>query len=256
MNAAKKPSGSFFNPVPDNDNDDDVSESNTNDNEPPQNQQNNSSSDLNSDSDTQDDVDKSLQKLMQDRQRPSLASQPSTINGIPTSQAGVGFGGSKSQAKKKQKQKQKQSSYTAIGTPDLDDDSAKSAIHNNGFANKPLNDVTRPEYDDQGYTLYADEETGEKSRVFEALVDYPCKFTMKIVGANEGTFVEEILQVVADSCNVDDVGNIQHKTRTMGKWTSVTVRSKKLLWSITWLLAFMLYLLCVVSWTKELIICY
>jgi hypothetical protein len=27
---------------------------------------------------------------------------------------------------------------------------------------KPMNDVTKPEFDDQGYTLYADEETGEK----------------------------------------------------------------------------------------------
>ena len=34
---------------------------------------------------------------------------------------------------------------------------------------KPMNDVNNPQYDDQGYTLYADEETGEKKRVFEAL---------------------------------------------------------------------------------------
>ena len=43
--------------------------------------------------------------------------------------------------------------------------------------------MNNPEYDDQGYTLYANEETGEKQRVFEALIDYPCEFKMKIIGA-------------------------------------------------------------------------
>lgn len=226
-----KPAGAFFNPVPDDsDNNDDTEDNNSNapansDNDNNDNLQNkdrandvlsnlntehdNADTDTdNDDDDTSDSIDKSLQKLMKDRQKPSLASQPSTINGIPTAQAGVGFGGSKSIAAKKKKQT-KDKPYTAIGTPD---------------DNKPLiNDITKPEYDDQGYTLYADEETGEKSRVFEALVEYPCEFTMKIVGANEGLFVEEILQVVAESCRVEDVGRIQHKTRTMGKWTSVTV---------------------------------
>ena len=62
-----------------------------------------------------------------------------------------------------------------------------------GPQDPPVNDPTKPEFDDQGYTLYTDNETGKKSRVFEALVDYPCEFTMKIVGKNEGSFVEEIV---------------------------------------------------------------
>jgi putative lipoic acid-binding regulatory protein len=88
---------------------------------------------------------------------------------------------------------------------------------------KPLNDPTNPEYDDQGYTLYADEKTGKKTRVFEALVEYPCDFTMKIVGINESTFVQEIVAVVAESCETEP-DRIQHSTRMLGKWTSVTVK--------------------------------
>lgn len=175
-----QPSGAFFNPVPEDSGDDNKQEK----------------------EDTQEDLDKSLERLMKERSAPSLASQPSTINGRPTSQAGVGFGAKKTKPPKAKK------AYIGIGEPD-----------------KPLNDVTKPEYDDQGYTLYADEKTGEKSRVFEALVEYPCDFTMKIVGANEGAFVDEILQVVADSCGVEDGQSISHTTRSMGKWTSVTVEA-------------------------------
>ncbi|CAB9507538.1 Protein of unknown function (DUF493) [Seminavis robusta] len=186
-----KPSGTFFNPVPSEDND-----NNDNDN----------------DKKEEEDLEESLQRLLKQRNAPSLASQPSTINGVPTSQAGVGFGGFsvKKGSSKDSKMKKPSKPYIGIGEPDN---------------NKPLNDVTKPEYDDQGYTLYADEETGEKSRVFEALVEYPCDFTMKIVGANEGAFVEEMLAVVAESCEVDDSTSIQHSTRTMGKWTSVTVHA-------------------------------
>ena len=101
-------------------------------------------------------------------------------------------------------------SYIGVGPPDK--------------PKKPVNDVTKPEYDDQGYTLYQDEQTGEKSRVFEALVDYPCTFTMKIVGANEGAFVEEMVDVVATSCNVD-TDQVPYTTKQMGKWTSVTVQA-------------------------------
>lgn len=207
-----KPSGAFFHPVPDDDNNNDSDSDNDNDaNEQREDSyqfSSKGSSNNEEDEEYDENLDTSLEKLIKERQKPSLASQPSTINGIPTSQTGVGLGGSQSQAQKKKKEEQSQKPYVGIGTPD-----------------KPLNDVTRPEYDDQGYTLYADEETGEKSRVFEALVEYPCEFTMKIVGANEGTFVAEILQVVAESCEVSDVGDIRHSTRTMGKWTSVTVEA-------------------------------
>lgn len=97
--------------------------------------------------------------------------------------------------------------YVALGTPD-----------------KRVNDVTKPEYDKDGYTVYTNEMTGEKSRVFEALVEYPCQFTMKIVGANEGTFVQDVLQIVADSCHVEKE-TVSFSTREMGKWTSVTVHA-------------------------------
>lgn len=89
---------------------------------------------------------------------------------------------------------------------------------------KPINDPTNPEYDDQGYTLYADEKTGKKSRVFEALVDYPCEFTIKIVGVNEGLFVQEMIAVVAEACEAE-VQSISHSFRAMGKWTSLTVKA-------------------------------
>lgn len=62
------------------------------------------------------------------------------------------------------------------------------------------NDINNLQYDDQGYTLYANEDTGEKSRVFDALVQYPCDFDIKIVGAADGTFVMEMIQLVAASC--------------------------------------------------------
>lgn len=87
-----------------------------------------------------------------------------------------------------------------------------------------LNDPTKPEYDQDGYTLYADERTGKKSRVFEALVDYPCDFTMKIVGENHETFVTEMIDIVAQSCDVETEA-IAHSTRQNGKWMSVTVQA-------------------------------
>jgi putative lipoic acid-binding regulatory protein len=87
---------------------------------------------------------------------------------------------------------------------------------------KPMNDVTKPEFDDQGYTLYADEETGEKSRVFEALVEYPSMFKLKIIGENESSFASEMVQVVADSCSVG-FEEISYSERIKGKWLSLTV---------------------------------
>jgi putative lipoic acid-binding regulatory protein len=98
-----------------------------------------------------------------------------------------------------------QKSYVALGPPD-----------------KPINDVTKPEYDQNGYTVYTNEVTGEKSRVFDALVQYPCRFPLKIVGANEGTFVPDMVQLVADACHVQKV---DYTTREMGRWTSVTVQA-------------------------------
>jgi putative lipoic acid-binding regulatory protein len=92
---------------------------------------------------------------------------------------------------------------------------------------RPLNDVRNPEYDENGYTLYADETTGEKRRVFEALVEYPSVFKMKIVGrddVDEGRFASEMVGIVARSCGVD-AGEVEHTERRNGKWTSVTVHA-------------------------------
>lgn len=87
------------------------------------------------------------------------------------------------------------------------------------------NNPAMPEYDEQGYTLYTNEVTGEKSRVFEALVNYPCDHTFKIIGANEGTFVEEMVAVVADGCN-SDPSQVSYSIKNKGKWTSVTVKAR------------------------------
>jgi putative lipoic acid-binding regulatory protein len=91
---------------------------------------------------------------------------------------------------------------------------------------KPLNDIQNPEYDEKGYTLYADETTGEKKRVFEALVEYPSIFKMKIVGQDDEheSFASEIVEVVAESCGVE-FAEIEHTKRQSGKWTSVTVHA-------------------------------
>lgn len=86
-----------------------------------------------------------------------------------------------------------------------------------------INNPSRPQLDDQGYTLYTDEETGETSRVFEALIDYPCSFTMKIVGANEGTFVQDMVAMVADATQ-SEVRDISYTIKAVGsKWASITV---------------------------------
>jgi len=91
---------------------------------------------------------------------------------------------------------------------------------------KPLNDVRNPEYDENGYTLYADEATGEKKRVFEALVEYPSVFKMKIVGQDDEreSFAPEMAALVAKSCGVE-TSMVKHTQRKNGKWTSVTVHA-------------------------------
>jgi putative lipoic acid-binding regulatory protein len=186
--SAKK-AGSFFNQVPANDNDN---------NEEP-------------------DMDSEISELIKSRNSPSLASEPSTINGVPTSKAGVGFGTAQPNGE----------SPKAAATPPIvttKKSSSKKPFVAIGPPGPAVNDVTNPEVDDQGYTVYTNEETGEKARVFEALVDYPCKFTMKIVGANEGLFVEEMVAVVAESCRVE-ADTIFHTVRCTGKWASVTVKA-------------------------------
>jgi len=160
-----------------------------------------------------DDFEDEISKLLQQRRKRPLASRPSTINGVPTEKA-TGFGkpkkgdgaSKKAGGKNSQRKSKPAKPYVTIGTPD-----------------QPINDPSKPECDDQGYTLYTDTRTGEKSRVFEALVDYPSIFTMKIVGANEGSFVIDIVTLVAEACETD-VSEIKYTTKVMGKWVSVTVK--------------------------------
>jgi putative lipoic acid-binding regulatory protein len=188
------PAGSFFHPVP-----------------PPSDESSSSIDDTAGDAteataapkSADDEFNDAINQLIQQRRKKPLASQPSTINGVPTA---TGFGKPKPGDNKKSKKKPI-NPYVAIGTPD-----------------QPINNPSKPERDDQGYTLYTDTETGEKSRVFEALVDYPSIFTMKIVGANEGTFVQEMVVLVAEACDTE-VDNVKHSTKVMGKWVSVTVKA-------------------------------
>ena len=180
--------GSFFNPVPDDGGGD------PKDDETKKNKKKKPQTPL-------EDFNDDVADLLRRRKKPSLASQPSTINGVPTKKA-TGFGKMSSSSSSSSSSSDKP--FVAIG--------------------KPLNDISKPEYDDQGYTLYADETTGEKSRVFEALVDYPCDFTMKIIGRDEGAFVEEMVDIVAESCEVKSEA-IKHTVRLNGKWTSLTVQA-------------------------------
>jgi len=177
--------GSFFNQVPD----------------PPDEDDNNDSDD----DAPQTSMESKLEDVLKQHRQPPRATQPSTINGVPSSEAGKGFGKPKlTQSVIKYSERSK--TYVGIGPASV-------------------NDVTKPAYDDQGYTLYTDERTGEKSRVFEALVEYPCLFTMKIVGANEGAFVTDILSIVAATCQVEVVSDIEHSVKVNGKWSSVTVEA-------------------------------
>lgn len=176
------PAGSFFHQVPSDDDDDDEKEEID---------------------ETPSNVDDELSALLRRRKKPSRASRPSTINGVPTAQA-TGFGNTRKGKEGPSKP------YVAIGPNGIEQQRPVN-----------VNDPTNVELDDQGYTLYTDEKTGEKSRVFEALLDYPSDFTLKIVGANEGSFVSEIVALVAEACETIPE-NIAHTTRSMGKWTSVT----------------------------------
>jgi putative lipoic acid-binding regulatory protein len=176
--------GSFFNQVPDS------GDSNEEDDEKPK-----------------DQLEVDLADVLKQHRKPSKAQIPSTINGIPLSEAGKGFGRPNAKHNVVQVTRiQSSKTYVGIGPPSL-------------------NDVANPAVDDQGYTLYTDERTGEKSRVFEALVDYPCLFTLKIVGANDGAFVADMISIVASTCDVEVADDIDHTVKVNGKWTSVTVQA-------------------------------
>ena len=243
--------GSFFNAVPSNndndeENDKDKNKSNNNKDEKKNNPRNDddgenaSSNDNNDETTSSDPFEQNIQKLLRQRKAPSLASQPSTLNGIPTSeQKGFGIVNPSNNTKKKKKKNNvvklgsfsssKNKPYIAIG-PETTSSSSSSTTGGQQEQERPtgrlLNDPSKPEYDDQGYTLYANEVTGKKSRVFEALVEYPCDFTIKIVGANEGNFVQEMIAIVAESCHVT-IDQVPYSIRTASgqKWLSVTVQA-------------------------------
>lgn len=199
LNMSNNVSGSFFNPVPENNDDKKKEAAATGDSDE------GTETKAAASSDNADPFEASMAELMRSRNKKPLASKPSTLGGIPTSKA-TGFG------------KQTTKKGPQIINQTLTQPNKKPFV---GIGKK-LNDVNNPEYDDQGYTLYANEETGEKQRVFEALIEYPCEFKMKIIGRNEGTFVLEMVQIVADSCNVEsDV--VKFTERLNGKWISITV---------------------------------
>ena len=147
--ADKPPAGSFFHEVP-------LSDDSSSSNEKEGDDENN---------DIVPDFDESISQLIRKRREPPLASRPSTIDGVPTEKAGTGFGKPQNNSSTGvTKEKPTTKPYVAIGEPDN--------------KQQPINDPSKPERDDQGYTLYTDTETGKKSRVFEALIEYPSIFTM------------------------------------------------------------------------------
>jgi len=127
-----------------------------------------------------------------------LSSKESGKKKESTSLGGMGFGVVNKKSKKP---------YVALGPPD-----------------KPINDVTKPQFDKDGYTLYENEKTGEKKRVFDALVNYPCKFPLKVVGANDPKFITDMVQLTADTCNVSSE-DVSFSTKNKGKWVSITIQA-------------------------------
>lgn len=55
-------------------------------------------------------------------------------------------------------------------------------------------------------------------------MEYPSIFKLKIIGVNESSFSEEMVQIVAETCQVE-AGRIKYTERVNGKWLSVTVHA-------------------------------
>jgi len=66
-------------------------------------------------------------------------------------------------------------------------------------------------------------EERQKMANFGDLVEFPCKFQIKIVGARQGEFLEDILDSIGNVVKVDRSG-LPHTFRDKGKWRSITVR--------------------------------
>ena len=81
------------------------------------------------------------------------------------------------------------------------------------------NSTAPPSPSSDGYTMYTDPKTGVTSRVFDALVEYPSTFTIKVVGLNVNGFAEEIENIINEVARVDGV-----KVKVNGKWCSLTCR--------------------------------
>ena len=169
------PAGSFFHQVPE-------SDENLSPEAASSNEIDGDTNDKTTNSSSDDDFDDAISKLIRQRRKPPRSSRLSTINGVPTEKS-TGFGKTKqgkasgdssisssssSSSSSTKKNPSSNKPYIAIGQPD----------NNQIKSQQPINDPSKPERDDQGYTLYTDTETGEKSRVFEALVEYPSIFTM------------------------------------------------------------------------------
>lgn len=63
--------------------------------------------------------------------------------------------------------------------------------------------VLRPDWEREGRVhglRMPREKTAE--RAFEYLVDYPCKFQIKVIGINEGSFADDIAATVSAVCEV------------------------------------------------------
>lgn len=148
-------------------------------------------------SEVQDPIDAEFSQLMKKRSKGETSDSPLSIQG--KSAAGAGFGA----AKKKNTRKVE---IGEDGSPRI------------------VNDLNNLETDDQGFTLHTNEQTGEKARVFESLVEYPCTFPIKIVGAKEGQFVTDMVDLVAETCNVGRT-DVTYSEREKGKWTSITVQA-------------------------------
>ena len=81
------------------------------------------------------------------------------------------------------------------------------------------NSTAPPSSSSDGYTMYTDPKTGVTSRVFDALVEYPSTFTIKVVGLNVNGFASEIENIINEVARVDGV-----KVKVNGKWCSLTCR--------------------------------
>lgn len=188
----EKTSGSFFNQIPE--------DSGTNDNDDNNNQSNefditdSADNDKNLPNAVEEPFEKNISELLKRR---TSAPPPSTVGGVPTSKLS--------------------SLPDATTKPHVEIDPT-GGVTVKGANAAPLDAKT----DDQGYTLYENKDTGEQSRVFDALVEFPTNFKLKIVGENDGTFASEIVALVAENCNVD-AKVIPFSERKNGKWVSVTV---------------------------------